>query len=795
MSNKKYLSRPLVVAIAALSVGALPASLQAADTSASVLEEVIVTAQRREQSIKDVPISITAFGEDIISQNNMKGATDYLAATPNVSFTEAQGEGPKGLKISIRGISDLQTDGERVSATSAFGIYVDEFNIGTAARGTPNPPLYDIERIEILRGPQGTFFGRNSTGGAINITTKKPTQNFFAQFDVGASSFNTYEVSGIVNVPVTDTFFVRAVLQNEASDGQVDNVSPLSDGGDSGWENTNVRVSARWDVSEQWGVDFSLNSARENNNMPNVVSAGIEGRFGSDLSSSVYTCGLEASSERKACRDTTGHTDFEDDTYNLRIGYTGEKFGFKSITGRTDSSMDQLNDLDQSGRAWVNRKNDYDAESISQEFRFFNLGSDTLEWTVGALVYKDELVAHNDILILDFLGPWMAGDSANQNTINMDRKGYAVFADVNWHISDALILTVGGRYSHDEEEQQWEDVYAGCPKRDVGDPLSEGCELRPDQVGAFTFLPVINGSVSGGRKAQTKGTRADNDGNDFSPRVALNWNVNKDWTIYGVASQGYKAAGARANPDSGGTNSSVYDKEKLTNFELGFKASLNGGRARIDAAVFSMTWDDFQTTIRETFCREEDGSLRPQDGNENCEFVPLDRIQNADEASAIGVELSMDVLVGKDLLFGLNYGYLKAKYENFDNAIANGKITDLSGYALPNAPENTASMFGTYHFRMGGADGYVRLEANYRDTVFNQDSIATPARAEHPFTPDDYLVVNLRAGLEWGTQRVTFGLYNLLGEDYAAGAAAGSAGVTVRPREPMFNIKWTAWIN
>ena len=532
MRKDRYLSRPLATAIAALTAGVLPQSLQAQDSGASVLEEVIVTAQRREQSIQDVPISMTAFTGDIISQNNMKGATDYLAATPNVSFVEAQQQGPKGLNIAIRGISDLQNS-ERVSATSAFGVYVDEFNVGTVARGTPNPPLYDIQRLEVLRGPQGTYFGRNSTGGAINVTTNKPTEDLYAQIDLGAGSFDSYEISGVLNIPVTDTFFVRAAIQNETNGGQVKNVSPLSDGGDSGWDNTNIRVAGHWDISDQWEVDFSVNTIKEDADMANSVSVGIEGRFRGDLSDPLYTCGLSFSTDDKACRDTTGFTDLEDEVYNLRIGYVGERFGFKSITGRADSSMDQLFDLDQSGRPWVNRKNDYEAESISQEFRFFNVDTETLEWTVGALAYKDELVANNEILILDFLGPWMFGDSANENQINMDREGWAVFADVSWHITDALTLTVGGRYSQDEEEQQWEDVWTGCPNRAEGGPLADGCELRPDQVGVS--LPVIDGRISGGRRAQTVGTFAENDDDDFSPRIALNWAFNEDWTIYGVA--------------------------------------------------------------------------------------------------------------------------------------------------------------------------------------------------------------------------------------------------------------------
>ncbi|HNP35941.1 MAG TPA: TonB-dependent receptor [Woeseiaceae bacterium] len=765
------------------------------EKGSSALEEITVTAQRREQSTMDVPISISAFGEQVIQQDNMKGAADYLLATPNVSYVDSPSQGSKGVTITMRGISDLQTDGERVSATSAFGIYVDELSTATAARGTSNPPLYDVQRIEVLRGPQGTYFGRSATGGAINITTNKPTDEFFAQLDLGAASFDTYEVAGIVNLPVTDTFSLRAVMQTETSGGQVKNVSPDSDGGDSGYDNQNMRVSARWDINDQWQVDFSANGIRENNDMQNTVSVGIQSRFGGDLNDPWYTCGLSFSVDDKACRDTTGFTDLQDEIYNLRVSYIGEKIGFKSITGHTTNSMDQLFDLDQSGRAWVNRRNDYDAETVSEEIRFFNVNADRFEWTVGALAYQDELVANNKILILDFLGPWMAGDYANENQINMDRDGWAVYGDLTWHISDAWSISLGGRYSDDNEQQDWKNVYAACANRAEGDPLDSaaGCELRPDQL--YGPLPVINGRVTGGRRAQTIGTFAENSDTDFSPRLAVNWAINDEWNAYGIVSQGYKPAGARANPDSGGVNSSVYDKEKLTNYEIGVKAQFNEGRTRLNAAVFSMIWDDFQTTIRETFCREPDGTLRPQQGNENCEFVPLDLILNAPEASSKGVELSLETLVGDDWLFAFNYGYLDAEYDDFSNAIVGGQQVDLSGYPLPNSPENTAAASGTYNFDWGNASAYVRLEANYRDSVFNQDSIADPLFGSPPLTPDAFWLLNLRAGLEWDTQRLTFGVFNLLDEDYAAGAGSGSAGVVVVPREPVLNIKWTVWTN
>jgi len=797
MKSKIFLVKPLHIAMASL-FSTLPVSAQTVNDASSfdvMLEEIIVTAQRREQSTQDVPISISAFGAERIEQSDMKGAADYLQSTPNVSFTEVGGQGPKGLNISIRGISDLQ-NAERVSASSAFGVYVDEFSVGTAARGTPNPPLYDIERVEVLRGPQGTYFGRNSTGGAINVTTKKPDDKFYSQLDLGAGNFDTFDIGGVINVPVNERLFVRAAVQRESSGGIVENVNPGilgSGGGDSGYTNSNVRLAAHWDVSEEWSVDFSVNSISEDSDMENRVSMGIEGRFGSDITDSAFTCGLSTSTDDKACKDTTGFTNLKDDVYNLRIRYTGENVGFTSITGRARSTMNQLNDLDGGGTAWVDRMNSYEAESVSQEFRLFSTGGGAVDWTMGALTYKDELNAANQILIRDFLGPWMAGDLANENVIDLEREGYAAFADVVWHLNEQMTLTVGGRYSDDEESQVWSEVYGACPTRAEGDPLSDGCFLRPDQTGS---LPVVNGRVSGGRAAQTDGTTANNGGSDFSPRIAFNWSLNDDVNVYSVASQGYKSAGARANPDSGGSNSSFYDKEKLTNLEFGFKAKFNGGRTRVDAAIFSMTWDDFQATLRETFCREDDGSLRPQNGNENCEFVPLDRIQNAKEASAKGFEISVDTLVRENWRFGVNYGYLDAKYEDFDNAILNNQTYDLSGQVLPNAPENTASASGEYRFGFGSADAYVRLEANYRDTVFNQGSLVDPSRAEFPFTPVAYTVFNLRAGLEWETQRLSFIVNNLTDEDdFVTSAASSTAGVTIRPHPTTYKLKWTVWTN
>ncbi|MBI1733516.1 MAG: TonB-dependent receptor, partial [Gammaproteobacteria bacterium] len=206
------------------------------------LEEVVVTAQRREQNLQDIPVSVSAFSGDAIESGNIKAATDYLSQTPNVSFTEDGQSGTRGLGISIRGVNNLVT-GENAFINSV-GIYLDEFSIASVPNQVANPFLPDMERIEVLRGPQGTLFGRNSLGGALNLTTKSPTDGMGGKIIVGGEDYENagsqYNITAIGNAGLSDTFKARGVLYWEDSSGLVENVT--SAGNDSGHEFFDARL-------------------------------------------------------------------------------------------------------------------------------------------------------------------------------------------------------------------------------------------------------------------------------------------------------------------------------------------------------------------------------------------------------------------------------------------------------------------------------------------------------------------------------------------------------------------------
>ena len=258
-----------------LLAGALaPAAWAQGENEAPTLSEVTVTAQRQAQNIQDVPISMTAFTQEDLEQNGLSEVKDYFMFTPNVSFTEDGENGERSVGISIRGVSDFASSLTNIGAlSSSFGIYLDEFNVANSAVRVTNPELKDLQSVEVLRGPQGTFFGRNATGGALNLTTALPSDKMVYEFAGGYGTYGTWNASIMANVPLADNFFVRAVAWQEESDGFIKNLSTT--GNDASYKHTNVRGSARWLVNERITADLSLMQTRSDDGADTNVNSGV----------------------------------------------------------------------------------------------------------------------------------------------------------------------------------------------------------------------------------------------------------------------------------------------------------------------------------------------------------------------------------------------------------------------------------------------------------------------------------------------------------------------------------------
>ena len=275
-----------IVAVSSDEARAQQGSAQAQEAR-TTLEEVVVTSRRREESLQDVPIAVSAFSAEAIERNRIEGVDDVFSRTPNVSYTT---EGSRDRKrLSIRGVTEFITEaGEATVPANTFGIYIDDFSVATA---TSNPGVMDIERIEVLRGPQGTYFGRNAVGGALNITTRKPTNDFFAEVTADASRYETYEVSGTLNLPlVDDKLAMRANVKYSESDGYIKNINPTGGGNDS--EYKYGRLSLRYTPNENLTLDVVASASDELVGMREGVPSGVLSAFTESLYGTVTPDGV-----------------------------------------------------------------------------------------------------------------------------------------------------------------------------------------------------------------------------------------------------------------------------------------------------------------------------------------------------------------------------------------------------------------------------------------------------------------------------------------------------------------------
>ena len=814
--------------VLALAVAA-PVAAQDADdpnTDESVEHDdntIIVTAQRRVQTILEVPVSATVLTGEALAENNSQSALDYLKETPNVSFSQGGRNGAREIVISIRGISDLK-GGEKVSTQSAFTTFVDEFSVGTLASSQANPNIYDIEAVEVLRGPQGIFFGRNSEAGAINIRTKRPEPELGGKFQVGYGRFNTFELAGVANVPVSDTLYTRLSVQGTKTDSYYRNQHPT--GGDGGNEYLNIRGQVRWQPTDATTIDLQVNHAIDNQDYtpklatcinptfgfnpfdPNVLG-GIgcydpDGAFEDAVADGtvVLPAGVTLDSIRNNTRDGFQNSrEFTDNDSTIYIGKIEHVFNdavvFTSVTGYAESTQDQYLDLDKSGLDSVDRSGFFETSAFSQEFRLASAGDSRLDWTIGGIYYEEKFDADNDILIKDFLGPWLRGDRANENHIAVDRNGWGIFGNVDFEVTEKLSVIFGLRYSEDDDSQEWSEVFAACPRRALGDPLAAGCFLTPEQQLNLPTQVDGNGNVfvTGGKTSQTAGTFGEKSTKDLSGRLALNFQPNEDMNFYASASKGYKPGGARANPDAGTlANISLYGKEKLWNYEVGGNAYLMDRNMLLQFAVFYMDWRDMQVEVRESFCTNDPANPIPVDEFQgpNCLITPLDRTVNAKKARSKGFELSTIVRPTNALTLRAGVGYVDAKFIDFRDTVRNTP-QDLSGLRLGNAPKWTAYAGAKYEFDLGEYDAHFGADWNYRSST--SLGIVQQVGNQFPSKIPSFGIVNLNAGIDFGSSELSVNVKNLLSSDYYTGSDAFSWGGTLLDHHPTeWFVRWSVEI-
>jgi len=769
----------------------------ATGAAAGGLEEIVVTAQRREQNLLDVPISVAVIGPAQIADSGIKGAADYALMTPNVFFTSEDAQTRNNGDITIRGNSDLTagTDNRHILSKPVIGLYVDDVAVNDAASGSANPPLGDVERIEILRGPQSMYFGRAAEAGAVNIVTRKPVNEESATFQASVGNFGYRGVGAIVNHVLADDLYFRGSFDWSGDDGYVRNLYP--GGPQPDYSARNGKAAFRW-KPQNWTIDAAVQISQTEGGPFGGLSTGVQpwgpGQFanGGEFSQ-LSTCGLGkgflihsdgSGNNRYMCQRTPSYTDTSDMISHVNAKYVGDGFTFTSISSNITSTYHQLVSIDNSGGQLFDRKNRYDTNTWEQEFRVassderYKLGGVQYDWTLGLYGYDNANHLRDDILtgpgtVPNVLFLVVPGDEPNANSIVSRWHGFAGFLDTTWHFTQALSANAGGRYSMDQNSQTWTDTTSSflCGSRQVTNgivpPLQTGCSLLdPGTVPGAIYTDSSGAQwASGGTAIQNLWNHGATRHSNFSPRVSFNFKASEDQSLYLTYSVGYNPGGVVVNtayatlPQQLGQipapdNRTFFQTETTDNLELGWHGYFDDHKLLLSAAVFRENQHHKQFINSYNLCPTATGELVNQSlpasivpgGPNSClkangqpygGFIPENSVENANLARSQGVEASLVARLGEHFDMQLSGAFLDAKFIDFNNAPAgfgpaNGPFTaTMNGIELPNSPRWSGSAVFNGHKNIGELEWFGTVGVNYKDIAVTSFSTAYDPQNPH----------------------------------------------------------------
>lgn len=775
-----FRSKPILYSSVALLILSVEAAEINAEQATPVLEEVIVSARRVEESLQETPVAVSAFDSTAIELRNIQSVSEVTNFVPNVQFDSAASESGGGTssQISIRGIG--QTD-YAITVEPGVGLYLDGVYIGKSVGSLMD--AVDLASIEVLRGPQGTLFGKNTIGGAILLTSKKPSNEYEFNIESTVGEFNRRDLKVSGNVPVSDSFRVRGSLASLKRDGHVDRVLTGDEQGEK--DSLSARIVADWDISENLTASFAADSTKTRENSPGQVTL--------DVNESAFFAGLHNTISFPACdpaladparfsnpncansqyaadiddldNTNTGPNKSHSDVWgtSLTLDWSIGNSDLKSITAYRRADVDVFQELVGIPSYMNDIGQDITLKLFSQEFQFSGRAfDDKLSYILGAY-YSTEKGNQVFPVLLEAV-QFTSGGS-------IDNESSAIFGQLGYDITESITLTLGARIS--DEEKNF------TPKQRV--------DNVPDNY--KPFFAGLAAATGNGFLVQedlllfpeVKVTREDT---EFTPSVTLDYKFNDDSFAYISYSQGYKGGGFTLRgfpPVIPGVTTAETDINKLIPdfgpetaevFEIGMKTEFFDRRVRLNVAAFQTNYDDVQLTA----------NTGPS------AFVPV--LINAGDAEMKGLEIEAIILAADWLRLDLGLGYLDSEYKDLSaDAIAAG--TTLSS-DLPNAPETTATFGATVDF-FNNEKGhlFLRTDISYKSSQFK--TVANDPVLEQ----NDYTLVNASLTYKQGDNwQITLGGTNLTDEIHivsgVANAGIGYAQAVVsRPQEWFLGVKYS----
>jgi iron complex outermembrane recepter protein len=699
-----------------LLAGINVAAAQSDSVSPDLLEEVVVTAERREETVLETPVAVTALSGEFIEERGLSTVEDLVEYAPSLQiFTEQVNT----ELYMIRGIGRANED---LSTDSGVAVYVD--GVYVSQQGAANAATYDLERVEVLRGPQGTLYGKNAIGGVINLISREPGDSFDASASAQLGEQNLRAFQGAVGGPITDTLSGRLAAMSREKDGAYRSLVTGERGNNIDVQA--VRGSLKLDPSDALSitaiVDYS--DADQDGVLKSVIvdEAGAEYIFKDFLVVDEFP--TQESSIRTSRGDTFGEQGVEQTGASLRVDYSAGSGTFTSLTGyRTEESFNN-EDIDRTAQRSLEQGGSQDTDSFSQELRFvssedgaLSLGG-RLYWAAGLYWFHEEGERDHRLYLNarvpgsnpgdpddpdnGLIGPGSpdAQDSTAIFLQDITTDSYAAFGQATYDFTDRFSMTLGMRYTVEE--------------KDFGvDARSEAAVPGGDPYTLFQSEGPFVASAS-------------DEWNSFTPKLVFEYGFSDDLNTYVSYAYGFKSGGFNGQPD---TPAALvpFDPENARNLELGVKAALFDRRLHLNTAVFQTDVEDLQVA-----------------GTNAAGLVVTG---NAADSRIRGIELEAQARPVEALGLRASVSLLEAEFRNyfkeeFDPTITDGPpfvIVDKNGDRLDDTPEYAVGLGGDYTWVLG----------DFGSLVFGADYIAKGDTVTNENTKhaSSYEVINAR--LDW----------------------------------------------
>lgn len=585
---------------------------QSDEPDSEPLEMIVVTATRREENIQDVPSSVSAVSGGLLEKLGLTDVQGVARRTPGLqygNFTDL-----KLATTAIRGVNPY--DASSAGKDPSVAYYLDEVYLGLGVGASID--YFDLERIEVLRGPQGTLFGRNAIGGVINITSRRPTNEFGGNAQLEFGDYDYMLARAALNMPVKDDVFaIRVAASYIENGGYTDNAFLNVDTNDS--ERTNLRFSALYTPSDKAEFLFTADYRDVKQHSKQYETVEIDTDSVWYMRATGEIPGLPAvpintdPDDRKVYSDVIAKETLDGYGLTLRATFDLGELDLVSVTGYREHDYYNVGDTDMSPLSILTDGDPEDTWRISQELRLVDRSDGRFTWIGGVYYYKQDtdnlsFVTVGDDLSILLLGDDSIGGLETGSTGVVVAEGWGLFGSGTYDLTDRTSLTVGARYTRDNKEIDFAQ---------------------------FDPIDLLGGTYE---------VEAEDDWNAFTPSVSLQTHFNDNVMGYVLVSQGYKSGGF--NDALGAATTFSFDQETLWNYELGVKSMLADGRVRLNASYFHMEWDDIQL--------QEDDPSTPA-------FDP--RTSNAGKATSEGIEAELIASLGDNWTLSLNGTVIDAKFD------------------------------------------------------------------------------------------------------------------------------------